>query len=44
MDSMLSAKEGGSKKRFLTMKERMSRADLMTSFTMLLRRFGPVYL
>ena len=29
MDSVLSAKEGGSKKRFLTMTERMSRADLM---------------
>ena len=29
MDSVLSAKEGGSKKRFLTMTERTSRADLM---------------
>ncbi len=29
MDSVLSAKEGGSKKRFLTMTERMTRADLM---------------
>ena len=29
MDSVLSAKEGGSKKRFLTMTERKSRADLM---------------
>ena len=29
MDSVVSAKEGGSKKRFLTMTERMSRADLM---------------
>ena len=29
MDSVVSAKEGGSKKRFLTMTERTSRADLM---------------
>lgn len=29
MDSVVSAKEGGSKKRFLTMTERVSRADLM---------------
>lgn len=29
MDSVLSAKEGGSKKRLLTMTERLSRADLM---------------
>ena len=29
MDSVLSAKEGGSKKRFLTMTERTSRADLV---------------
>ena len=29
MDSVLSAKEGGSKKRFLTMTERMTRADLI---------------
>ena len=29
MDSVLSAKEGGSRKRFLTMTERTSRADLM---------------
>ena len=29
MDSVLSTKEGGSKKRFLTMTERTSRADLM---------------
>ena len=29
MDSVLSAKEGGSKKRFLTITERTSRADLM---------------
>jgi len=29
MDSVLSAKEGGSKKRFLTMTERMTQADLV---------------
>ena len=33
MDSVLSAKEGGSKKRFLTMTERTSRAELMYIMT-----------